>query len=371
MKLSAGASGRENNFNLLRLIASLAVVVSHCFVLFSGDPSSEPWVRHIGMTPGSIAVDVFFVTSGFLVTASLIKSQSAPDFLIGRLFRIFPGLWVMTLISVFLIGLHFTVMPASQYLRDEQTQTFLVKDLTVIWGITGTLPGVFNELPYKAGVNGSLWTLPWEVRMYAGLLMIWLATRVVSRIRSMANARILLAAVVLVTAFSAGKHFSNWFFHDEIDERFRLAYMFFSGALYQLLKDRVHLHPWTAALAMATVFATVTQGKLFFIAYHLLVPYAVLCLACLPKGRILEFNRLGDYSYGLYIYAFPIQQSILALAPTIEFAHFVAASTAAAGLAAIASWHWIEQPSIAAGGRLRGRLRSRLGAGRRQLAKVD
>ncbi len=149
----------------------------------------------------------------------------------------------MTLISVFLIGLHFTSLPAGPYLRDDQTLNFLVKDLTVIGGITGTLPGVFNELPYKAGINGSLWTLPWEIRMYAGLLMLWLAILVVPRIRSMPSARIFVAAVVLVTALSACKHFSNWFFHGEIDERFRLAYMFFSGALYQLLKNRVHLLP--------------------------------------------------------------------------------------------------------------------------------
>ena len=367
MKLSAGANGRENNFNLLRLIASLAVLVSHCYVIFSGDASSEPWVRHLGMTPGSIAVDVFFATSGFLVTASLIKSQSTLDFFIGRVFRIFPGLWVMTLISVFMIGLHFTALPASQYLRDDQTLNFLVKDLTVIGGITGTLPGVFNDLPYKAVINGSLWTLPWEIRMYAGLLMLWLAIVLVSRIPSLRSTRIFVAAVVLVTVVSACKHFSNWYFHGEIDERFRLAYMFFSGALYQLLKDRVRLQPWAATVAVGTVFVTVAHAKLFFVAYHLLVPYIVLCLAYLPKGRILGFNRLGDYSYGLYIYAFPIQQSILALVPSIEFPHFVAASMAASGLAAIASWHWIEQPSIAAGSRLR----SRLGAGRRPLAKVD
>lgn len=360
MRLSTLAQGRENNFHLLRLIASLAVLVSHCFVLFSGDPHSEPWVQRLGITPGSLAVDVFFVTSGFLVTASLLRSQSALDFIIGRVCRIYPGLWVMTLISVGLIGLHFTEWPIGPYLRDAQTLTFLVKDLTVIGGVTGSLPGVFGGLPYPSVINGSLWTLPWEVKMYAGLLLLWCALMLATRVLRLAvpglgGKKLLGVAVALVVALSLYKHFSTWWPSGAVDERFRLAYMFFSGALYQLLKDRVHMHRWAVTGALALVLLATLQPRLFFVAYQLLLPYIVLGLAYLPKGRILAFNRLGDYSYGLYIYAFPLQQSILALAPSITLLNFMAASIAATGLAAIASWHGVEQPLISAGNRLRAR----------------
>ena len=76
MHLSDFTAGRDNNFNLIRMAAALAVLVSHAFALAIGKSAAEPFQALLGMTMGSIAVDVFFLTSGFLVTASLLSRES-------------------------------------------------------------------------------------------------------------------------------------------------------------------------------------------------------------------------------------------------------------------------------------------------------
>ena len=91
MRLKDVADSRENNFNLLRIVAASAVLVSHSYPLSLGPKAAEPLSQSLGVTLGSVAVDVFFVVSGFLVTASLVRRQSSLDFIVGRFLRIFPG----------------------------------------------------------------------------------------------------------------------------------------------------------------------------------------------------------------------------------------------------------------------------------------
>lgn len=93
----------ENNFNLLRALAAFLVLFSHSYAL-TGSSSSEPLRMLLGMTFGSVAVDVFFVISGFLVCGSLLRRQSAIEFMKGRLLRIFPALLVMVGLTVLLLG---------------------------------------------------------------------------------------------------------------------------------------------------------------------------------------------------------------------------------------------------------------------------
>jgi surface polysaccharide O-acyltransferase-like enzyme len=104
MRLASVSQGRNNNFNLFRIVAALAVVVTHSFVLSSGNPGDEPLRQTLGTTLGSIAVDVFFVTSGLLIAASLLRSQCLVAFARARCLRISPGLIVMTEIGSGALG---------------------------------------------------------------------------------------------------------------------------------------------------------------------------------------------------------------------------------------------------------------------------
>ena len=121
MKLSDFTQGRDNNFNLIRIVAALAVLVTHSFALTVGSGNAEPLRASLGMTMGSIAVDVFFIASGFLVTASLLNRQSAIDFIWARVLRIFPALSVMLFLTVFGLGAFFTSLPAPSYFANPGT----------------------------------------------------------------------------------------------------------------------------------------------------------------------------------------------------------------------------------------------------------
>lgn len=145
MKLSYFTQGRDNNFNLIRFIASLSVLITHSFALALGTPGAEPFRKSLGMTIGEISVDVFFITSGFLVTASLLYRKNTIEFIWARFLRIFPALLVMLLLTVLVVGPVFTTLPLSNYLTHKDTFRYFAKCLTLFFGVEYTLPGVFNQ----------------------------------------------------------------------------------------------------------------------------------------------------------------------------------------------------------------------------------
>ncbi len=347
--LSVVAEGRDNNFNLLRFLAAWGVLISHSYVIVSGDSVHEPLYHWLGMTYGSLAVDAFFVTSGFLVTSSLIsKTVSGPFGLIAftkaRAFRIYPALIVMTVATTVLLGFFFSNLPLAKYIQDNRTALYLVKNTTLFFGTTGTLPGVFDEVPFPRGVNGSLWTLPFEVRMYAALAGLWCLLQF-SRLPRRESLRL---CVLFVTVAALVAHLHSALVEGAVDQRRRLTFMFFCGAAYWLYRDKVTLSARTAACAVILLIISAVDRSAFVVAYHVLAGYLILWLAYVPNGSIRLFNRLGDYSYGTYIWAFPLQQAVISVYPHMSIARHMVFSTAITLVFATLSWHCIEEPSLRA-----------------------
>jgi peptidoglycan/LPS O-acetylase OafA/YrhL len=130
VKLAELARGTDNNFNLLRMGAALAVLITHSFALAIGTGDAEPLRGSLGMTLGSISVDIFFITSGFLVTGSLLTRQNLIEFIWARVLRIFPALIAMLGLTVFGLGCFFTSLPLSSYLADTKTFAAIQEGLT-------------------------------------------------------------------------------------------------------------------------------------------------------------------------------------------------------------------------------------------------
>ena len=107
-RLSQYTTSRDNNFNLIRFIAASAVLYYHCFPLTIGPVYSEPIGRFIWIGPGDLAVHIFFVSSGFLVTSSLVKRNNIIAYFWARFIRIYPALFVVVGFCVFVIGLSYT-----------------------------------------------------------------------------------------------------------------------------------------------------------------------------------------------------------------------------------------------------------------------
>ena len=315
MKLSDYAHGRDNNFNLIRLLAAVTVLISHCFPLASGSRAMEPFLTELNMSIGGMAVDIFFLTSGFLVTASLLTRQNALEFVSARILRIVPGLWMMLLLVVVFLGGTMTSLPLGQYLTSDMLIEYVLKCGTLLTGVTDYLPGVFANNPFGSMVNIPLWTLPYELDMYGLLLVTWVLVALSGRRRAALFRYAMLGFSVLGVLFLIVGYFRHGLpTKFELHSTYAfpsLFYMFFTGAAVYVLRDRINLSGRLFGVAAFALLASALNRHVFFVVYLFTVPYLLFYLAYVPAGRIRAFNRCGDYSYGVYIYGFPYSRRSL------------------------------------------------------------
>jgi peptidoglycan/LPS O-acetylase OafA/YrhL len=336
-RLAELQTSRENNFNLLRLIAALLVIFSHSYSIALGNGSSEPLRQLLGVTFGSLAVDAFFFISGYLVLQSWQRQGDLTSFCRARLLRVLPALAGVLLFSIAL-GIFFSSLPLAGYLAESDTWKYFYKNLLML-KTEYSLPGVFLDVPYPDVINGSLWTLRYEMKMYLGLAVLGLLG-----LLSRKGLRLFLIAYLAWYAFSSWALLA-WPKMDVSAEMLRLSFCFVLGgacahyARYLILRLEVCL------LLVVGVWLSVGT-PLFQTLISLLIGYGVLYLAYVPKGWLLQYNRLGDYSYGTYLYAFPIQQALVALMPGVQPWSLTIYAALLTLVCAICSWHLIEKPAL-------------------------
>jgi peptidoglycan/LPS O-acetylase OafA/YrhL len=321
--------GRENNLKLIRLLLAAVVVLSHCYPILHIS-EQEPMQRLMrgGTSLGEAAVIGFFFLSGILITRSALQHQDPAVFLRARVLRIFPGLAVAVVLTVFVLGPLCTTLPLNTFFRTPQTWRYLSK--AILKPQSGLeLPGVFATHPVTE-VNSPLWTLASEWTMYMLALLAAMLQR-----RS-AQRRWLLLVALLLTAqmFPLPWHYAwHW------------AAAFLLGAAAYLLRARI---PLSLPIAAAAMIADIALIRLLPHAGKPLLPFA-LCYLLLsfgyhPAALFRPFTRVGDFSYGIYIYAWPLQQilSDRIARPLPLFA----ASMAAVLPLAVLSWYLVEAPSL-------------------------
>lgn len=343
------AEGRDNNFNLIRAIAATAVLVSHAYPIALGPGTPEPLKALTGHALGSIAVYVFFVISGFLITASYLRSSGPVSFLVARGLRLFPGLLVSLALVAFVMGPLVTSLPLGAYLGHAEVYTFMARNLTLVEP-QYILPGVFEDNPMRA-VEGSIWTLVFEVACYMGVFVLgllgWLK-------------RPALVAVALAIFFAAwlAREITGAELIYHIRQILTLGLPFALGTAAWIWRDRIALH-WAGVLATAALAWALSGTALSFAAFALALGYGTFWLAYIPGGWLRAYNRLGDYSYGIYIYAFPAQGLAVWLAGPMTPLANMALGLALTLPPSIASWHLIESPALSLRRRLTGWLTRR------------
>lgn len=338
------AYGRDNNFNLIRFLAATMVVLSHSYPLTGH--SGEPLDR-LGLSYGFIAVDVFFIISGFLVTSSFFHRANPLFFFRSRILRIFPALAVCNVVCVFIVGLLFTNLTSGDYLLNDQLVQYLVNNTLLIFRpLNLWLPGVFTGTPFRNFVNGSLWTLPYEMRLYVLMTILSVLTFMYGGLLKTSWIRVCivimgivsLIAYLTIHTIACTDNFQAMRFIP-----FRLSTLFFIGATMWVLQNRVRLSGYLALLCVAALLVTSINTRLFFVIYTIIFPFLVFYCAYVPGGKIKLFNKLGDYSYGMYIYAFPVQQSIASCIPGIGVAGMFFLAWFVTLVPASISWHFIEK----------------------------
>ncbi|OOQ60470.1 acyltransferase family protein [Mucilaginibacter pedocola] len=332
--------GRNNNFDLLRFMAAVMVIFSHSY-LVAGTFEQEPLATAIGfMDFGALGVRVFFVISGFLITKSMFRQPTLGSFVLARALRIFPGLLIAAVLCAFIIGPLCTTLSLADYFANSRVYDFAWRLFTV-HNLNNTLPGVFETLPYKAQVNGSLWTLAAELLFYVAVLLLGIIIVIFRRqFRLLAGA---FPAILLVAAFFWGIVYAPWY----MDFVWAWAVLFLLGGLAYLFSGRIIINiPVAIGMLVITALLFHYRSPLLISSFNITLAYGIFVFAYHPKLQVGWFHKLGDYSYGLYIYAFPIQQFLKLKFPLWSAALNFGTSFLLTLILAIVSWYFIEKPML-------------------------
>lgn len=352
-RLGDVAGSRLNNFDVLRLLGATLVLLSHSFALTRGqDPVT--WLN--GETLGTVGVSLFFGISGFLVARSWSLTPRLPVYGAKRALRLLPALYVVVLLTAFVLGPLYTTLPLGHYLTDPGTYAYVAKTFG-LYTVGGQLPGVFEHNLVAGPVNGSLWTLPIEAACYVAVAALglvgllrgrgWWAPALVFVVLWWA-----MAPIVPTTELGKGHGTLDG---GELLTGIRLAAIFFLGALAYIHRDRIQLR-WDWLAAMVAVFLACSRTNWVPFLAVLVFPYLVLVVAYRTPASWRKVTRPGDVSYGLYLYAFPVQQALVAslgagLGPLAMFALALPITYALA----LASWRLVERPALALKPQVRGR----------------
>jgi peptidoglycan/LPS O-acetylase OafA/YrhL len=337
-----------NNLDLIRISMAMLVVWSHSFALYFGSESSEPISRLTGsiFNSGNIGVDVFFIVSGFLITQSFQRSKSSADFLKKRIARIYPGYFVAVCICAFVIIPIYSTSQAYSPIVIARTlfQNLLLRNYFVDFSPFHHNPG--------AAINGSLWSIPYEFRCYLGVLGLGAFGFLKQNKRGWLLASFIGLLLMGAWLEISGMRPSGGLIGSMVGSPYlwsKLLPCFQAGMLVHQYRDKLRRSWWIMTgsfLALIAVpqlpVALAWKSAIVTIVFPPISTYAVFYFAF--RKQVLDAARYGDFSYGTYLYAYPVQQMILAhFSTAMPFGLFVLSGATFSLAAGIASWYIVEQ----------------------------
>ena len=320
-------------FDGLRLLAAFSVIFSHAFLLAAGHEGNEPLVRLLG--PGNIiglyGVFTFFIISGFLLGRSLAANQKPLNYAVNRTLRILPGFFACVAVTAFVIGPLFSATPVRDYFSLDVVGSYLRWSLSTL--ADSPQRGLFAYGGATAAVvNGSLWSLHYEALSYAFLLALWLS---LGRHSSVAAAALLLSAAVWMFPAVAARLTSIGY---------TLPY-FSAGVAMSWFYSRYGTHVLGAGICLTGLVVAAVYGWQFY-AFAIFGAYLIVFLGERPNVGSAVAARLGDCSYGLYLYGWPAEQIAKQITGTDSVLALLSIATPLAFACAVASYRAIERPAM-------------------------
>jgi peptidoglycan/LPS O-acetylase OafA/YrhL len=342
------AQTRYDGLDVIRIVAATLVVVAHSFDL-TGHAGSKP-AFHIGehyvMLLGRIGVLVFFVISGFLVAASWERHPAPLAFLRRRATRVFPALLVVVLLTVCIVGPLASSQGVRAYFSSRQTYQYALHNTTMLFGMKHHLPGVFANHP-NGSVNGSLWTLPYELWAYVLVMLLGL-------IGALRRTGVVLAALlVTILLFHYGVVLQRFQLDQSVfglTERdgLELGLIFLLGVMLARLRHRIDVRILLVPGVVTIVSAMLLDAPLLFL---LGLGFATIGAGAFGGRAARGVRRFGDPSYGIYICSYPIQQALVASRVARTPLSMFLLSFPLSVAVAYASWHFVESPAMRLGRR--------------------
>lgn len=297
----------KNNFDFLRLFFALFVVIAHSYIL-SGAQISENWLTKL--TAGqiefaSLGLSGFFIISGYLIFQSLERSKTLDVYFWKRILRLFPALFVVLLLTILLAP--FVYESSVPYLQNRSVYWYMPRNLS-LYNLKYNIKGVFENNPYPTAINGSLWTICYEFTMYILVAFLFFV-----RDKKIGIVLILSAFLIMSVSevFSLTVIGPFKFYAFSSNQFLKLGTFFVGGALLAALKiEELNYRKAIMVLSFLLIVIAVYFGFYNSVKYGLLTFFVVL----LGIDSFKPFNQLykiGDFSYGIYIYSFPIQQTLM------------------------------------------------------------
>jgi peptidoglycan/LPS O-acetylase OafA/YrhL len=333
--LDEGLKSRRDNFLLLRFLAASLVIYRHGGAMTGGAGFRDfiPWLGW-GTDSGKVAVDIFFLVSGFMISGSYLRRQHLPDFLWARVLRIFPAYLLCLVLCAFVLGAIYTKLPVWDYYRSPDVIHYVLQNLKLQSSMVWQLPGVFTDNPQRATINGSIWTLPAEAHMYLWVALLGLLGVISRR---------WLGSLIIAALFAVGMIWPESNILMLPDIYLHVAGMFGLGAICYIHRDIIPAG-WPCFLLLAGLAFLLRNTPAYPFAFG--IALAQFCFAfayCIPWHG---FNRLGDYSYGLYLWGCPMQQTIAHHFPTLSpMGNSLLAFPLALALGVL-SWHLLEKQAL-------------------------
>lgn len=349
--MSRQAASHQNNFGLLRLAFATLVIVSHSYELVDGNRSREPLTLVFGtLSIAEIAVAGFFLVSGYLIAQSYDASPSTLSYLFKRCLRIYPGFVAASLFCMVVVG-----PLAGGNLATVSLTDWMNNGIRMLAQKVPTLKDAFTGQNYPS-LNGSMWTIPYEFRCYLTLPLLACFGPL--------NRKVALSAAVAtwIAALATSPEWPRLPFEGALGnfhEGMRLTALFLTGTCYFLYRDRIVYMSSLAGLAAICLAVGLLGQSTASLSVALLGGYLIFWLAFLPGTPTLNrINSKTDLSYGIYLYAWPVQMLLIRYVGGISPERIILFTTIIAGLLAYISWTFVERPFLSWKALLRARSRA-------------
>lgn len=304
---------KSNTFDYIRIIFAIFVILSHAYPIFFGMSAHGPITQNILRTEtlGGIAVIGFLLISGFMTTQSIMHSKNNKEFLFKRILRIFPPLIIMLLITIFVIGpMAYQGDKANYY--NESVTNYFTKNVNILGNTSYTIDGVFTNNPYPAAINGSIWVLKHEFMAYLVLIVCALCGLLKERKYTLGIT--ILLVILYVFGFNA-KLNVNWLANfgvfNELNEFIKILTYFFIGSTIYLYKDKIKMSFKLFVMALIILLFGISINLTKYVLI-IAMPYLLIYLGTIRISKKKDIlKKIGDFTYAMFIYAFPIQQLIV------------------------------------------------------------
>jgi peptidoglycan/LPS O-acetylase OafA/YrhL len=334
---------RRNNLEFIRLSLAILVILSHSFPLGTGSEKTEPILSftHGQTTGGGIAVDLFFALSGFLIAKSFLNSKSVWSYLRKRVCRIYPGFIIAMLAGALLFA---PLGGATSPFRTifGRVAEFVFSSLRLR---EFAYQHAFMTNPAPGAINGSSWTIQYEFWCYIGVACLGLVGVLGKRtfLQVIFLLSIGISFLFVITGWKPGGSFLNPIFGYPPSWA-RLLPMYLAGVVFYLYRERIPHHGYVAMAGLGVLALAAFFPCCWRICFPVAGTYVMFWLGYHPRIRLNGFGRYGDFSYGAYLYAFPIQQLIMRyLQHTVNPMLLFAIALPLTLTAAFLSWHLVEK----------------------------